>query len=378
MTSAQHVSSSPLGACALALIVALSIPVPAAADGGQQQAEATLAEGLALLQNPRSLGEAIKTLKRADRLAPGGSFRARLALARCYSSQGRAHQQVDAAREALEIANTPPERVAAKRELAVGLTRRALSRRGGGREAKARRDLEAADSALREAIEEAGEHAPAILFYERAIVLLHLEQDDQGVALLREYTRQVPEGELSDRARSYAERPERAREEIIPDLELTTLDGDPITDESLEGQVVVIDFWATWCMPCRSSLPTLKTLHDLGEESGLLTVVSVSSERPETVRPVAEEEGMDWVLARDENGGGVSRAFDVQGLPTIVLVDHKGWILSRQVGWGSESGSALIKKAKRAIEDARKDAGRRRESSKPGDATARWSPGALH
>jgi|GEM_PF-2172589 len=346
-------------ALALALAGVLVAPGPASAAGGQSEADAVLAKGLALVGKPDSLREAVKTLKRADRLAPGGSFRARLALARCYSSQGRLDEQIKSAEAALAIASTPPERVAAKRELAVGLTRRSA----GLRPAKRKKDLQAADTALREAIEEAGEHAPPILFYERAIVLLRLERDQEGVPLLLQFIHRAPEGELTAKARSYVERPERAREEIIPDLELTSLDGEPITDESLEGRVVVLDFWATWCMPCHASLPTLKTLYEMGQKSGLLTVVSVSSERPETVRPVAEKEGMNWVLAQDQNGEIAHQDFHVQGLPTILLVDHKGWILSRQVGWGSDSGAALVKKAKKAIEDARKADERRRESS---------------
>lgn len=351
----QRTSQAVLPTVVVSLLLALGAasvaPVVAAAAtaGTRTDAEAVLAEGLALLDKPDSLPAAIKTLKRADRLAPGGSFTARLALARCYSTQGRLDEQIDAAEDALAIASTPPERVAAKRELAVGLTRRSV----GERTAKRQRDLEAADTALREAIEEAGEHAPPVLYYERAVVLLRLERDDEGVALLGEYIQRAPRGELTARARSYMERPERARGEILPDLTFTTLDGEPITDESLEGKVVVIDFWATWCMPCRSSLPTLKTLDEMGKRSGLLTVVSVSSERAETVRPVAEEEGMDWVLARDESGDTTREGFKVQSLPTILLVDHKGWILSRQVGWGSDSGAVLVKKAKRAIEAAR-------------------------
>jgi hypothetical protein len=95
----------------------------------------------------------------------------------------------------------------------VGLTRRSAGLRG----AKRQRDLEAADAALREGIEEAGEHAPAILFFERAVVLLRLGRDEEGVPLLLEYIRQAPEGELTARARSYAKRPDRARGEMIPD-----------------------------------------------------------------------------------------------------------------------------------------------------------------
>ncbi|HSL81155.1 MAG TPA: redoxin domain-containing protein [Thermoanaerobaculia bacterium] len=348
-----------LATWAVALALALAAAVPVSAAGGQVEAEAALAEGLALIEKPDSLRDAIKTLKRADRLAHGGSFVARLALARCYGSLGQLDDQIGAAEKALAVAGTPPERVAAKRELAVGLARRSA----GLRAAKRQRDLEAADTALREAIEEAGEHAPAILFYERAVVLLRLERDTEGVPLLLEYAHRAPEGELTARALSYAERPERARGEVVPDLELTTLDGDPITDESLEGKVVVIDFWATWCLPCRASLPTLKTLHELGEESGLLTVVSVSSETPETVRPFAEKEGMSWVLARDESGYAVKQGFDVRSLPTILLVDHQGRILSRQVGWGADSGPALVKEARKAIEDARKAADERRRST---------------
>lgn len=333
------------------LIAAGQPPAPALAEG-PSEAEQALQEGLELARHPGALQQAVKRLKRADRLAPGGSYTARLALARCYSGFDRLDDQIEAAESALDIAETPPERVAAKRELAVGLARRARTARGR----KGLRDLEAADRALREAIEEAGTHAPPVLLYERAVVLLRLERDPEAASLLEEFLRAAPGSELAAKARDYLERPERARLDILPSLELTTVEGERITGASLVGQVVVLDFWATWCLPCHDSLPTLEALHRMGEESGLLTVVSISPETAKTVRGFSAKHGMDWVLAVDEDNAA-ARSLEVRGLPTIILADHEGRVLSRRVGWSSGSGDDLLYEARRAIDQARKAAG---------------------
>ncbi len=335
-----------------ALAAAWLLPAQALAgpDGEPDGADEALQQGLDLLARSDCGSRTIKSLKQADRLSPNGSYLARLGLARCYSKLGRLGDQIGAAESALEVATTPPERVAAKRLFALGLARRAR----GERAQKSRRDLEAADTALREAITEAAEHAPPVMLYERAVVLLKLERDQEAVPLLLEYLRRVPDGELSATARDFVERPERARERMLPSLELVTVDGEHISEESLEGKVVVLDFWATWCGPCHASLPTLETLHRLGEESGLLTLVSISSEPTEKVRSFAAANGMSWVLARGAGGHEVEQRLEVTGLPTILLVDPEGRILSRIEGWSPDSGSALVADAKRAIRKARR------------------------
>jgi len=185
--------------------------------------------------------------------------------------------------------------------------------------------------------------------------LLEAGRDDEGTLALLEYLRIAPEGTSARVARSFIERPARAREPMLPDLVLETLDGERITDESLEGRVVVLDFWATWCGPCHATLPTLQDLHQLGEESGLLTIVSISTEPPGKVLPFAEANGMDWTLARNTEGFVSQRAFRVNSFPTIIVADHEGRIVRRVKGWSSESAANVMAEAKRAVRKARKE-----------------------
>jgi len=336
-------------AAVLAGVLGLATSASAAPANDPARARAALEEGLRLAQQPGSADQAVKKLKRADRLTPGGSFAARLALARCYSRLGRLDDQVDAAREALAVAKGAPERVAARRELALGLAGRAHGEPGRN----GRKDLEAADDVFHEALEEAGSHAPPVLLYEQAVVLLRLGRDDEGLPLLRSFLAAAPEGELTAKARDLLERPERARLSLLPSFELTTLDGEPISDESLEGSVVVLDFWATWCAPCHDSLPTLAALHRLGQKSGRLTVVSISPETAKTVKGFVGKHRMVWTQVAGESGEEAMKTFGVHSLPTIIVADAEGLVVSRSSGWAREWADPLVAAARKAVERAR-------------------------
>jgi thiol-disulfide isomerase/thioredoxin len=146
--------------------------------------------------------------------------------------------------------------------------------------------------------------------------------------------------------------PVRAAEKapLVFSFSLQTLDGKTLTRDNLKGKVVVLDFWATWCIPCIKGLPELKELRQ--KNSGRpLVIVSVSGDDSEkTVKDFVTKNRMDWPQVWDGSMKAAS-AFRVNSLPTYIVLDHEGRIAYRQNGWapGHTALGAAVSKALDAV-----------------------------
>ena len=99
--------------------------------------------------------------------------------------------------------------------------------------------------------------------------------------------------------------------------------------EQLRGKPVVINFWATWCGPCRAEMPEFVKLHDAGSDVVILEVNA--QEALEVIRPFAEEFGMRMPVLVDEVGA-VRQLYGVRAMPTTLFIDAKGIIQARWAG----------------------------------------------
>lgn len=111
-----------------------------------------------------------------------------------------------------------------------------------------------------------------------------------------------------------------------PDFTLTTLDGESVQLSSLRGDVVLLDFWATWCGPCRYDMPHVDALYEEYKDEGL-QVFGVNSERPEQARAYLESNGFDFPTLQDP-GLRVAQLYRVQAIPTFVVIDREGKMTS--------------------------------------------------
>jgi thiol-disulfide isomerase/thioredoxin len=139
----------------------------------------------------------------------------------------------------------------------------------------------------------------------------------------------------------------------VPHFSLQTLDGKALDIASLKGKVVLLDFWATWCGPCRQAMPELKTL--LQKNSGKpLVVVSVSADQDmKAPAEFARANGMTWVQAWDGTGKVIGGVFGANSLPSYVVIDADGRIAYLMKGWAPLSSSALLGQAvSRALQTA--------------------------
>ena len=117
------------------------------------------------------------------------------------------------------------------------------------------------------------------------------------------------------------------------DFTLPSLDGEDITLSKLKGHVILIDFWATWCPPCRKSIPVFIALYNKYHEKGF-TVLGISREDKSVLEKFRDEIGIPYPLLIDNKG--VSKRYQVQAIPTIMILDKTGKVRKTQVGFAPE------------------------------------------
>jgi len=117
------------------------------------------------------------------------------------------------------------------------------------------------------------------------------------------------------------------------ELKLHQLDGRPFSLESLKGSVVVLDFWATWCVPCRSSFPFFDRLQQEYGAKGLKVVGLTLEEDGDAVTDFLEGVPAGFTIARDPTGHA-GEVYEVVAMPTTFLLDRSGTVVARFEGGG--------------------------------------------
>lgn len=117
-----------------------------------------------------------------------------------------------------------------------------------------------------------------------------------------------------------------------PRYRYVTLDGQEISDASLRGKVVLVNFWATWCTPCRVEMPLLEQMHARHKDAGFVIVgLAVDRVSTEQVRRFVEERGVTYSIAHVD--GSAEQTFGgVRGYPTSFLMDRTGKIRQAVIG----------------------------------------------
>ena len=116
-----------------------------------------------------------------------------------------------------------------------------------------------------------------------------------------------------------------------PIATISSLDGHSISLSQYEGKVVLVNFWATWCGPCRKELPQLESLQR--EFGGGFVVLAVNKEEPpETVRAFLREMRVGLIVVADTDGS-LSSSYGVRVLPTNILIDSKGIVRATSTGY---------------------------------------------
>jgi thiol-disulfide isomerase/thioredoxin len=116
-----------------------------------------------------------------------------------------------------------------------------------------------------------------------------------------------------------------------PEFSLSDLAGEPATLSALRGTAVIVNFWATWCDPCRTELPLLDRI--AAEHAGALAVLAVEAGEPAgDVRAFAAELNLSALRILPDPAGRVRDQYIVRGLPTTFFVDREGIVRRMKIG----------------------------------------------
>jgi len=128
-------------------------------------------------------------------------------------------------------------------------------------------------------------------------------------------------------------------------FDLEMLGGASLSSHELAGKVVLLNFWATWCGPCKEEMPSLARLQSQFDPAQVRVITVTTDMSPQGIRQFLNHLGIDLPVLFDEDQE-LSRRFMVRGLPTTMLIAQNGHVIGRAVGprsWDSRESIALVR-----------------------------------
>jgi len=123
-----------------------------------------------------------------------------------------------------------------------------------------------------------------------------------------------------------------------PAFALEDLSGGPLSNDALKGTVVLLDFWATWCAPCRKSMPGLQALHDEYAARGFRVVgVSIDEDGRDKVAAYVAGRKLTYPIALDAKANPAWEAFRVKAVPAAYLIDREGRSVAQWTGAAADA-----------------------------------------
>ncbi|PUE32610.1 hypothetical protein B9Z35_03485 [Limnohabitans sp. Jir61] len=138
-----------------------------------------------------------------------------------------------------------------------------------------------------------------------------------------------------------------------PKIEAIDLQGKAWTTAELTGKVVVLNFWATWCAPCKDELPTLQTLHDISDNQTVVLTINVREPAARASRYM-QSTGMTFPVISDAKGE-LAKRWGVAVYPTTILIAPNGqarWRVVGDVDWSGPQANAWLTELRQNVSPA--------------------------
>jgi len=133
-----------------------------------------------------------------------------------------------------------------------------------------------------------------------------------------------------------------------PNLNLKTLENSNLKISDLKGDVVYVDFWATWCPPCRQSFPWMEEMYQRYSDLGFKVVAISLDNKREVIDQFLKTMKVNFTIAHDPSGESANE-FKVKGMPSSYLIDRKGNIHMTHLGFNDRDKEKLESEIKNLI-----------------------------
>jgi thiol-disulfide isomerase/thioredoxin len=322
---------------AICTLLGLLLCLPAAAQVPTEDAQNEFKIARFAMQQ-KEYGEAEEHYLHANKLLQGKCFDCLAGLAEVHLATGKNQEALQAAQRALAVATTG-------RQKAIAQIHRGTAFLQMAEKAPAR--LADAEAAFRAAV--ASDPKCLDCKFNVGYMMLKQGKDAEGVPFLKALLPAAKGTPVEADILRLTEKPERARKDFAPEFSAMLKTGEAISLKQLQGKMVLLDFWGSWCKPCLASLPSLKRLAEqLDPAKG--EIISIDEHEPrETWAPFVERSGMTWPQIYDGKGE-LAESFAVESAPHYFLLDQEGVILARYDGWTPQREEEIRKAMERAME----------------------------
>lgn len=136
----------------------------------------------------------------------------------------------------------------------------------------------------------------------------------------------------------------------VPAFTMTTSAGKEVTSQSLRGKVVLLDFWATWCGPCKVSSPVMQEFHTKYGKKGLVVVGANTWERTNkrtAADAYAKEHNYTYMMTVENDK--LAEAWGIRGVPSFYLIDQRGVVRMIQVGFDQNAKTKMAAEIERLL-----------------------------
>ena len=271
--------------------------------------------------------EAVKHFRQANQLRQEKCSECYIWLARMGISAGDLQDALEDAEKGVASAATGTER--SRAQLYRGVI---LGRQG---------DLAGAEAAFKAA--SAADSACVECRFNLGFVLLKESKDADGVEVLKTVARRFAGTPRGREIQRFIDDPGRIRKNYAPEFSTRTQSGEELNLDALKGKVVLLDFWGTWCAPCRVSLPLLKDLASKVDPAKVAIVSIDEGDSRKKWEKFIRANGMTWTQVYDADLA-LHHAFGVDGYPRYYVLSRDGIILAEFKGW-KQDGEATISEA---------------------------------